>query len=53
MLYATGLDVNILHFVADGASNLEFRSILEVLPEPATVAVAACRDEVVSVDDHS
>ena len=32
-------DVDLLYFVADGASNLELPSILEVLPKPAAVIV--------------
>ncbi len=51
--YLPSKDVDLLHFVADGASNLEFPSILEVLSKPAAIAVPACADEIVSVDDHS
>ena len=32
-------DVDLHHFVADGASNLEFPSVLEVLPKPAALTV--------------
>ena len=49
----TTKDVDLLHLVADGASNLEVPNLLEMLSEPAAVAVGSCRDEVVSVDDDS
>ena len=49
----TTKDVDILHLVADGASNLEVPSLLEMLSDPAAVSVGSFRDDVVSVDDDS
>ena len=51
--YPPSEDVDLVDFMADRASYLEFPSVLQMLPKPAAICVFSYTNEVVSVDDHS